>query len=90
MIQRIFAAASIGAAFLVLSIGTGTAHADTQPANLGNVENIERGESAAGPHCHFVLPAADAGFEDVISGAAHQAHTETGTPTGIFQATTCP
>lgn len=92
MIQRILAAAGIGAASLVLSIGTaGAAHADTQPADLGNVTNIERGASEAGPHCHLVLPAAGAGtFDSIVTGAAHQAHTETGTPTGVFQATACP
>jgi hypothetical protein len=91
MTPQVFAASTAGAVCLVLSFGTGTAHADTQPANLGNVANIERGASAPGPHCHFVLRAAGAGpFDNIITGAAHQAHTETGTPTGVFQATACP
>jgi hypothetical protein len=64
--------------------------APNQPANLGNVENIDRGASAEGPHCHFVLPAGGNSGFTIISGAAHQAHTETGLPTGIFQATACP
>lgn len=89
MIHRILAASSIGV-LLVLSIGTGPAQADTQPANLGNVVNVGRGASEPGPHCHFVLPAGGAHFTSIISGAAHQGHTETGTPTGVFQATTCP
>jgi hypothetical protein len=85
------AASSAAIACLVLSFGAGSAFADTQPADLGNVANIERGASAPGPHCHFVLPAGgNSGFETIISAAAHQGHTETGLPTGVFQATTCP
>jgi uncharacterized NAD(P)/FAD-binding protein YdhS len=57
MRNRIVAAASIGVTLLVLSLGVGTAYAETQPANLGNVGNANRGASAPGPHCHFVLPA---------------------------------
>ena len=76
---------------LVVAFSPGTAVADTQPADLGNVANVGRGASAEGPHCHFVLPAGGAGpFDMVISGAAHQAHTETGLPTGVFQASACP
>jgi hypothetical protein len=91
MLKHLLAASSVAAVALVLSTGMSAANADTQPANLGNVENVDRGASAPGPHCHFVLPARDAGpFDDIITGAAHQGHTETGTPTGIFQATTCP
>ena len=91
MLTHVLTASSIAAAALVLSTGTGAAHADTQPADLGNVANIDRGNSAPGPHCHFVLPAQGAGpFDNIITGAAHQGHTQTGTPTGIFQATTCP
>ncbi len=55
------------------------------------MQNVDRGASAPGPHCHYVLPASGKGpFDLIISGAAHQGHTETGTPTWIFQATTCP
>ena len=62
-----------------------------QPANLGNVANVDRGASLPGPHCHFVLPADGKGpFARIITGAAHQGHTQTGTPTGVFQATPCP
>ncbi len=44
-----------------------------------------------GPHCHYVLPAGGNGpFDAIISGAVHQGHTETGLPTGVFQATACP
>jgi hypothetical protein len=90
MSKRVMAAC-VAAAALVLPVGTGTAHAETQPANLGNVENADRGASAPGPHCHYVLPAAGKGaFDSIVTGAAHEAHTRTGLPTGIFQATPCP
>lgn len=76
---------------LALAISPGPVFADMQPADLGNVADVGRGASAPGPHCHFVLPAGGAGpFDMIISGAAHQAHTETGLPTGVFQATACP
>jgi hypothetical protein len=76
---------------LVLVLSPCAAHADTQPADLGNVANVGRGASEPGPHCHFVLPAGAAGpFDAIISGAAHQGHTQTGLPTGVFQATACP
>ena len=78
-----------GIACLVLSFGAGTAFG-AQPANLGNVANVGRGASAPGPHCHFVLPAGGQHFDAIITGAAHEAHMATGTPTGIFQATACP
>lgn len=89
MRTRVLAACTL--ALVGLGLSTGAAHADTQPANLGNVANADRGASATGPHCHFVLPASGHGpFELIITGAAHQGHTETGLPTGIFQATPCP
>lgn len=91
MFKRVLAASSVAATALVLSLGAGVAQADNQPANLGNVANANRGASAPGPHCHFVLPAAgNAAFGNIITGAAHQAHVQTGLPTGIFQATPCP
>ena len=91
MTPRAFAASTLGAACILLTFGAGAAHAESQPANLGNVANVGRGESAPGPHCHFVLPAGGEGpFDMIISGAAHQGHTETGLPTGVFQATACP
>jgi len=89
MLTRILAGSALAVAGLALS--TGAAQASTQPANLGNVANVDRGASAPGPHCHYVLPASGKGqFDLIISGAAHQGHTETGLPTGTFQATTCP
>lgn len=89
MLKRILAASTLALAGLGLSMGT--AHADTQPADLGNVANADRGASATGPHCHYVLPASGMGpFDLIITGAAHQGHTQTGLPTGIFQATPCP
>ena len=81
------AAASVA----VLALGAAPASAESQPADLGNVADITRGASAPGPHCHYVLPAADAGpFDTIISGAAHEAHMATGLPTGVFMATACP
>jgi hypothetical protein len=90
MRKRIMAASGAGIACLILSFGAGTAFAATQPADLGNVANVGRGASAPGPHCHFVLPAAGHHVDAIITGAAHEAHMATGTPTGIFQATACP
>jgi hypothetical protein len=89
MRKRVMAASSAGIACLVLSFGAGTAYAQTQPADLSNVSNANRGASAPGPHCHYVLPASGHHFELIIAGAAHQAHTETGLPTGTFEATAC-
>jgi hypothetical protein len=90
MFKRVLAASSVAATALALSLGAGVAQAETQPADLGNVLNANRGASAPGPHCHFVLPAGgNAGFDNIITGAAHQAHVQTGLPTGIFQATAC-
>lgn len=89
MLTRVLAVPALVLAGLALSMGA--AQADTQPADLGNVANADRGASATGPHCHHVLPASGQGrFDLVISGAAHQGHTQTGLPTGIFQATPCP
>jgi hypothetical protein len=91
MTHRLLGASSVVAAGLVLTFSPGVAFAATQPADLGNVANVGRGASADGPHCHFVLPASGAGpFDLIISGAAHQGHTETGLPTGVFEATACP
>lgn len=89
MRTRVLAASVLALAGLALS--TGAAQADTQPADLGNVVNADRGASATGPHCHYALPASGKGpFDLIITGAAHQGHTQTGLPTGIFQATPCP
>jgi hypothetical protein len=91
MIERVVVASCVAAAGLVFSIGVGSpAHAESQPADLGNVANADRGASAPGPHCHYVLPASGKGtFNSIITGAAHQAHTRTGLPTGVFEATPC-
>ena len=89
MFARILTASALALAGVAAS--TGAALASTQPANLGNVQNVDRGASAPGPHCHYVLPASGKGpFDLIITGAAHQGHTETGTPTGTFQAAACP
>lgn len=87
-------ARALAAALVVAGAGmsVGPAQADTtQPANLGNVQEADRGASLSGPHCHFVLPASGKGrFDLIITGTAHQAHFQTGTPTGIFKLTDCP
>ncbi len=89
MLHRFIAAFVLAIAGLSTSVGA--AQAETQPANLGNVANANRGASATGPHCHYVLPASGKGrFDLIITGAAHQGHTQTGLPTGNFQATPCP
>jgi hypothetical protein len=78
------------AAVLAVGMSTSPASADpTQPANLGNVPNVERGNSAPGPHCHYVTPGGGmSGFENIVTGAAHQGHINT---TGIFTAVIpCP
>jgi hypothetical protein len=88
-----FVAVPAFAAVVALGMSAAPATADdTQPGDFGNVANADRGNSAPGPHCHFVLPAGGNGsdFDMVLSGAAHQGHTETGLPTGVFEATACP
>jgi len=76
---------------VVVALGAGPANADTQPADLGNVANVDRGASAPGPHCHLVLPAGgNGGFDSIITGAAHEAHMHTGLSGGVFQAVACP
>lgn len=79
----------VGTVGILVSSG-GTAFADTQPADLGNVANIERGASEPGPHCHFVVPAQGHHFDMIITGAAHQGHMSAGFSDGPFVATTCP
>ena len=91
MLTRVLAVPALVLAGLGVSMGAAQADTTTQPADLGNVANADRGASATGPHCHYVLPASGQGrFDLVITGAAHQAHTQTGLPTGTFQATPCP
>ena len=77
-------------AFVCALVLAAAALGDTQPSGVGNAAGRNGGESAPGPHCHFVLPASGHHFDLIITGAIHQAHTETGLPTGIFQATACP
>ena len=89
MLTRVLAISALVLAGLGLSMVA--AQADTQPADLGNVAKADRGASATGPHCHFALPASgQSPFDLIITGAAHQAHTQTGLPAGMFQATPCP
>lgn len=92
MPHRVITAVVTGAACIALSSVAGTAHAaTTQPADLGNVENVDRGASASGPHCHFVLPAdGNGGFDRIISGAAHEGHVNSGLSGAVFAATPCP
>lgn len=77
------------AALVAVGMSAAPAAADpTQPANLGNVANVDRGASAPGPHCHYVVPAGGmSGFDNIVTGAAHQGHTNT---SGVFTATACP
>lgn len=62
--------------------------AQTQPTGVANALDRDGGASAEGPHCHLNLVATEhsQGFDVILVGAIHQAHTETGLPTGIFQA----
>ncbi len=76
---------------LLLVAAAAPAFADTQPSQVSNAAGRDGGASAPGPHCHYVLPAGDnAAFDQIITGAIHEAHTHTGLPTGIFQAVPCP
>jgi hypothetical protein len=75
---------------VLLLAAAAPALADTQPSGVANAEDRNGGASAPGPHCHLVLPAGNnQAFDDIITGAIHQAHVQTGTPTGIFQAVPC-
>jgi hypothetical protein len=64
------------------------AMAETQPTGVANALDRNGGNSAPGPHCHINLVASDhsQGFDLIMVGAIHQAHTQTGLPTGVFQA----
>lgn len=91
VITAVITAVVTGASCVALSSVAGTAHAATQPADLGNVANVDRGASAPGPHCHFVLPAdGNGGFDRIISGAAHEGHVNSGLSGAVFAATACP
>ena len=73
--------------FLLLG-GSIPAMAATQPTGVANALNRNGGNSAPGPHCHISLMASERsrGFETIMVGATHQAHIQTGLPTGVFQA----
>lgn len=65
----------------------------TQPGQVGHADGRNGGNSAPGPHCHYNLVASEhnnSGHGLIITAAIHQAHVQTGLPTGIFQATACP
>ena len=64
-----------------------------QPSGVGNSDGRNGGASAPGPHCHYNLVASAHNHSShgmIITGAIHEAHTQTGLPTGVFQATACP
>jgi hypothetical protein len=65
--------------------------AAVQPSQVSNADGRNGGVSAPGPHCHFNLVASanNSPHGQIITGAIHQAHTQTGLPTGIFQAVPC-
>lgn len=76
-------------ASVVLVLGLSVpAMAETQPTGVANALNRNGGNSAPGPHCHLNLVASEhsRGFDLIMVGAIHQAHTQTGLPTGVFQA----
>jgi hypothetical protein len=75
--------------FVVLVVGLAIpAMAETQPTGVANALDRNGGNSAPGPHCHINLVASahSGGFDVIMVGAIHQAHTQTGLPTGVFQA----
>lgn len=75
--------------FVVLLLGIAVpAMAATQPTGVANALDRNGGNSAPGPHCHINLVASahSQGFDLIMVGAIHQAHTQTGLPTGVFQA----
>ncbi|HKZ21125.1 MAG TPA: hypothetical protein VJQ57_13570 [Acidimicrobiia bacterium] len=75
--------------FVVLLLGIALpAMAATQPTGVANALDRNGGNSAPGPHCHINLVASahSQGFDTIMVGAIHQAHTQTGLPTGVFQA----
>lgn len=76
-------------ASVVLVLGLSVpAMAETQPTGVANALDRNGGNSAPGPHCHLNLVASEhsRGFDLIMVGAIHQAHTQTGLPTGVFQA----
>lgn len=73
--------------FLLLGLAV-PAMAATQPTGVANALDRNGGNSAPGPHCHINLMASahSGGFDMIMVGAIHQAHMQTGLPTGVFQA----
>jgi hypothetical protein len=73
--------------FLVMGLSL-PVMAETQPTGVSNALDRDGGNSAPGPHCHLNLVASEhsQGFDLIMVGAIHQAHTQTGLPTGVFQA----
>jgi hypothetical protein len=66
--------------------------AAVQPSQVANSDDRNGGASEPGPHCHFNLMASGKNSSPhgmIITGATHQAHTQTGLPTGVFQAVAC-
>ena len=66
--------------------------AAAQPSQVANADGRNGGASAPGPHCHVNLVASannNSPHGTIITGAIHQAHVQTGLPTGVFQATAC-
>jgi hypothetical protein len=66
--------------------------AAVQPSQVANADGRNGGASAPGPHCHYNLTASannNSPHGLIITGATHQAHTQTGLPTGVFQAVAC-
>lgn len=75
---------------LLLASLAAPAFADTQPSRVFHADGRDGGATTPGPHCHFVLPADGQGhFDRIITGTIHEAHVQTGLPTGVFQATSC-
>jgi len=82
----------VAAAGLVVSLAVPVGA--VQPSQVVNVDSRNGGVSAPGPHCHYNLVASANNNSPphglILTGAIHQAHTQTGLPTGEFQAVACP
>lgn len=76
----------------LLTLALAPAALAVQPTQVANADGRNGGASAPGPHCHLNLVATEhnqSPHEVILTGAIHQGHTQTGLPTGIFQATDC-
>lgn len=76
----------------LLTLALAPAALAVQPTQVANADGRNGGASAPGPHCHTNLVATEhnqSPHEVILTGAIHQGHTQTGLPTGIFQATDC-